>query len=224
MLKAEGLSKQFFRKGRESARYFDAVSSCDLEISSGEVVVLSGRSGSGKSTLLNMLAGLLMPTEGSVELDGRSLYELDDKALSSLRNASFGVIPQGQTAVHSLSVIENVKLPYELYRTDDAAEEKAMTLLEEMGIANLADSFSSELSGGELRRMAIARALMCDPAYVFADEPTADLDDENTAIVLDLLKHVAESGTSVFLVTHESGAARIADRILRMEAGNLTSA
>ena len=219
MLKAQGLSKQFFRKGRESARYFDAVAPCDLEIASGEVVVLNGRSGSGKSTLLNMLAGLLEPTAGSVEVDGRSLYELGDKELSALRNTTFGVIPQGQTAIHSLTVIENVKLPYELYRTGDAAEDKATMLLDEMGIAQLADSYPNELSGGELRRMAIARALICDPAYVFADEPTADLDDENTAIVLDLLKRATETGTSVFLVTHESDAARIADRVLRMEAG-----
>ena len=223
MLKAQGLSKQFFRKGRELARYFDAVAPCDLEIAPGEVVVLNGRSGSGKSTLLNMLAGLLEPTAGSVEVDGRSLYELGDKELSALRNTTFGVIPQGQTAIHSLTVIENVKLPYELYRTGDAAEDKATMLLDEMGIAQLADSYPNELSGGELRRMAIARALICDPAYVFADEPTADLDDENTAIVLDLLKRATETGTSVFLVTHESDAARIADRVLRMEAGNLAT-
>ena len=89
MLKAQGLSKQFFRKGRESARYFDAVAPCDLEIASGEVVVLNGRSGSGKSTLLNMLAGLLEPTEGSVELDGQNLYGLNDAALSRLRNPVF---------------------------------------------------------------------------------------------------------------------------------------
>ena len=221
MLTATQLRKQFFRKGRESARYFDAVAPCDLEIRPGEVVLLMGRSGSGKSTLLNMLAGLLEPTEGTVELDGQSIYGLDDLGLSKLRNSEFGVIPQGQTAIHSLSVVENVKLPQALYGAQPADEAKALALLDEMGIADLADSYPNELSGGELRRVSIARALMCDPAYVFADEPTADLDDQNTEAVLDLLSEIARKGAAVFMVTHESSATRIADRVLRMDAGKI---
>lgn len=220
VLQATGLSKRFFRKGRQSASYFNAVEPCDLSLASGEVVVLMGRSGSGKSTLLNMLAGLLEPTEGTVEFAGRELYRLDDAALSELRNDEFGVVPQGQTAVHSLTVVQNVRLPYELYGRADA-EDKAIALLEKMGIAHLADSFPSELSGGELRRMAIARALICSPAIVFADEPTSDLDDENTETVLDLLRNAAMEGAAVFMVTHERSATRIADRVLRMDAGQI---
>ena len=220
-LKASALTKRFFRKGRDSARYFDAVAPCDLELAPGEVVVLMGRSGSGKSTLLNMLAGLLEPSGGSVKLGARSLYELTDAELSALRNDAFGVVPQGQTAVHSLSVLENVKLPYELYRKGEHADEKALSLLAGMGIEELAECLPRELSGGELRRMAIARALVCDPSFVFADEPTADLDDENTETVLGHFREIANRGACVFMVTHEQSAARIADRVLRMDSGKI---
>lgn len=220
VLSARGVRKEFFRKGRASARFFDAVATCDLELWAGELVVLMGRSGSGKSTLLNMMAGLLAPTEGVVEYRGESLYALDDAALSRLRNEEFGVMPQGQTAIHSLSVIENVLLPYRLYR-DDSSEARALDLLAGLGIAALADSYPSELSGGELRRMAIARALVCGPSVVFADEPTSDLDDENTRVVLETLRKAADDGASVFMVTHEPAAVEVADRVLRMDAGQI---
>lgn len=214
-------SKKFFRKGRDSAQYFDAVAPCDLELSAGELVVLKGRSGSGKSTLLNMLAGLLAPSEGTVKLDGKDLYALDDGALSKLRNGRIGVIPQGHTALHSLSVVQNVTLPYLMYREDDEVEARAMDLLEMLGIRGLADCFPSELSGGEMRRMAVARALICEPDVILADEPTGDLDDENTGNVLGLLRAKADEGACVLLVTHEQSADDRADRIIRMDAGVL---
>ena len=221
VLSARGLRKEFFRKGRSSATYFDAVSSVDIDLRSGEVVVLMGRSGSGKSTLLNMLAGLLEPTEGSVVLEGRSLYDLDDASLSRLRNERIGVVAQGQTAIQSLSVIDNVLLGCMLYGNGDAHEQEALDLLDRMGVAHLADSFPSELSGGELRRMAIARALVCKPAVLLADEPTGDLDDENTELVLSLLRECADAGAAVFVVTHEAVAERFADKTYRMAAGAL---
>ena len=154
-------------------------------------------------------------------LGGQDLYALDDARLSRLRNERFGVVPQGQTALHSLTVIENVTLPCGLYGGADV-ETVAMSLLARMGIDDLADAYPSELSGGELRRMALARALVHGPEVVFADEPTSDLDDESTALVLGLLREVAEAGKVVFMVTHESDAARYAHRVLRMDAGILT--
>ena len=214
-------SKKFFRKGRDSAQYFDAVAPCDLQLMAGELVVLKGRSGSGKSTLLNMLAGLLAPSEGTVKLDGQDLYALDDGALSKLRNGRIGVIPQGHTALHSLSVVQNVTMTYLMYREDDEVEARAMDLLETLGIRGLADCFPSELSGGEMRRMAVARALICEPDVILADEPTGDLDDENTDNVLGLLRAKADEGACVLLVTHEQSADDRADRIIRMDAGVL---
>ena len=221
ILVARGATRRFFRAGRESAREFAAVDGIDLELAGGELVELVGRSGSGKSTLLNMLAGLLEPSEGTVALDDQDLYALDDEARSRLRNEAIGVVPQGQTPLHSLTVVENVTLPYLMYRADDGVEERALELLGRVGIAELADCLPSELSGGELRRMAIARALVCKPRVLLADEPTGDLDDENTRIVLEVLRAAADEGAAVLLVTHEQAAAEFADRRLRMDAGKL---
>ena len=221
VMRGRGLTKRFFRKGRQSAQYFDAVAGADLDLHAGELTLLMGRSGSGKSTLLNMMAGLLRPSEGTVLLDGVELYALGDGELSRLRNRSIGVIPQGQTALHALSVVQNVTLPYLMYRSDDGVETRAMGLLERLGIASLADAYPRELSGGELRRVSIARALICEPRVLLADEPTGDLDDENSAIVLGALREVADAGAAVLLVSHEQAAASHADRLLRMDAGCL---
>ena len=221
VVRAVDVRKQFFRKGRESARHFDAVAGASLALSAGEFVELVGRSGGGKSTLLNMLAGLSVPTEGSVECCGSDLYAMSDGELSKFRNEHFGIVPQGQTALHNLTVVQNVKLPHLMYRPDDGIDGRAMELLERLGIADLSESYPSELSGGELRRMAIARALVCKPPIVLADEPTGDLDDENTTIVLETLRAVADAGAAVLVVTHEQAAARYADRIVRMDAGRI---
>ena len=220
-LVAQGATKRFFRKGREAAQWFDAVSQVDLELAPGEFTVLMGRSGGGKSTLLNMLAGLLAPTEGRVLLEGRDLYALPDMELSQLRNARIGIVPQGQTPLHSLTVVQNVTLPYLMYRADDGVEARALDRLDSLGIRALADSYPSELSGGEMRRMAIARALVCDPAVVLADEPTSDLDDENTRIVLQALRAVADAGAAVLVATHDAEARSFADRVLRIDGGKL---
>lgn len=218
-LEVRGAAKTFFRKTRESAQDFYAVRPTSLSLAAGDLVVLKGRSGSGKSTLLNMMAGLLEPSEGSVLFDNTDLYALSDVELSQLRNESFGVVPQGHTAIHSLTVVQNVMLPHLMYRDEGSCEKRGLELLAQLGIRELADSYPSELSGGELRRMSIARALMCEPTIVFADEPTGDLDDENTAIVLQVLRNCADSGAAVMVVTHEQGAESYADHILRMDAG-----
>ena len=218
-LEACGACKKFFRKGRESARFFDAVAPTDLQLAAGEVVVLGGRSGSGKSTLLNMMAGLLVPSEGKVTFDGQDLYELDDAALSRLRNEHIGVIPQGQTALYSLSVVQNLTLPYLMYRDDDGCEDRALELLDKLGIRQLADCYPAELSGGELRRVCVARALMCAPDVLLADEPTGNLDDASTKDVLEMLRAIADGGAAVLVVTHEQLARTYADRVLHMDAG-----
>ena len=221
-LQAVGVSKRFFRKTRESAQDFYAVHPTTLSLEPGKVVALKGRSGSGKSTLLNMMAGLLAPSEGAVTLDGMNLYELDDAEASRRRNELIGVIPQGQTAIHSLTAVQNVTLPYLMYRADDGVESRALDLLDRLGMRGLADCYPSELSGGEIRRVAVARALVCNPAVVLADEPTGDLDDENTHVVLQVLRSAADDGAAVLLVTHEQAAEGYADTVLRMDAGTVS--
>ncbi|MBP3852795.1 MAG: ABC transporter ATP-binding protein [Erysipelotrichaceae bacterium] len=218
-LRAEKVKKDFIRKSKDT-NVFTAVHPVDLNLTGGTLTELCGRSGSGKSTLLNMLAGLLKPSEGTVYIDDIDIYALEDKALSKLRNEKLGVIPQGHSAISSLTVLENVLLPLSVYeRHVDPAY--AMELLDMVGIAHLKDAMPSELSGGEMRRMAIARAFVTKPSIVLADEPTGDLDDENTEIVLRLLKEAAQKGAAVLLVTHEKEANKYADRIYRMNAGKL---
>ena len=223
ILKAENISKRYFRK-TGGANYFLAVKPLNLALSGGETAVLMGRSGSGKTTLLNMLSGLLPPTEGKVRLGDTDLYSLNDKDLSRLRSERIGVVPQGRSAIDTLTVLENILLPAKLYgRT--LPVENVRQWMEQLGIAHLRDARPAELSGGELRRMAIVRALAQSPDFLFADEPTGDLDDENTHLVLSALRDYAhEQKKAVFIVTHESDAMKYLDRIFRMDGGQLTDA
>ncbi len=218
---AQSIMKDFPRAGKSSC-CFTAVQPLDLELESGKMIEITGRSGSGKSTLLNMLSGMLTPTSGRVLLDGTDLYALDEKALSRLRNERIGLIPQGHTALLSLTVLENVLLPAVLYRREAPPEDRARELLSLVGIAQLSDAAPDELSGGELRRMAVARALLLGPGVILADEPTAGLDTENTLAVLALLRRAADDGAAVLLVTHESEAAQFADLVYTMDGGRLT--
>lgn len=205
-----------------SANHFFAVKDVSLALEPGEVTLLMGRSGSGKTTLLHMLAGLLTPSEGKVWLDETDVYAMPDAALSRLRSEKIAVIPQGRSAVDTLTVLENVLLPAWL-RGEKGDMKAAMGWLERLGIAELANARPAELSGGELRRMAIARALSGSARVILADEPTGDLDDENTATVLALLKDAAErEGRAVLLVTHDSEALPFGARRFRMDGGVLT--
>ena len=223
-IKATGICKEFIRQGKNTNR-LTAVSPTDITTEPGNLTVLMGRSGSGKTTLLNMLAGLLTPTSGKVLYDSDDIYSLDDDKLSRFRCEHIGVIPQGQTAIHSLNVIENICLSYMLYgsfKEREAAYPAARELMQKLGIAVLENEMPSALSGGELRRMAIARAMLRKPDVIFADEPTCDLDDENTELVLKTLKETAKDGTAVFVVTHEKDAVGYADLCLNMSGGVLT--
>ncbi len=220
MLRAENLSKRYMRATGQ-ANHFYAVKDVSLELRPGEVTVLMGRSGSGKTTLLHMLSGLLTPTEGRVFLGDTDLYALDDRSLSRLRNERLGVVPQGRSAIDSLTVLENVLLPGLMYGGGD--REAALRWMDALGIRDLANARPGELSGGELRRMAIARALARDPEALLADEPTGDLDDENTARVLTVLRDAAkERGKAVLLVSHDSEAVQYADVVYRMDGGTLS--
>lgn len=220
ILQAEAVTKKYFRNSA-GKNYFYAVNETNFTLKEGAVTEIIGRSGSGKTTFLNILAGLLEVSSGKVLLDGIDMYSLSDKKLSALRNKSIGIIPQGHTALDSLTVFENVGLPHILYSNDDKADEYADELLDFVGIKNLRDVYPSELSGGELRRLAVARAMIQKPSIILADEPTGDLDDENTDIVLRLLRKAADDGKSVLLVTHESEAEKYADFVYRMNSGNL---
>lgn len=220
IIEATGLTKEFAR-ARGGKRLFTAVHPLDIGLEKRQLTVVSGHSGSGKSTLANMLAGILTPTAGHVRLDGTDMYSLRDEELSRLRNERIGLVPQGHTALRALTVLDNVLLPSILYSRDEAPAERARELLDAVGLEGLADAAPTELSGGELRRMAIARALLMDPAIVIADEPTAGLDSANATTVLTLLRDAADRGAAVLVVSHEAEAQRFADRSYVMEDGHL---
>ena len=220
IIEATGLTKEFAR-ARGGKRLFTAVHPLDIGLEERQLTVVSGHSGSGKSTLANMLAGILTPTAGHVRLDGTDLYSLRDEELSRLRNERIGLVPQGHTALRALTVLDNVLLPSILYTKDEAPADRARELLASVGLGDLADAAPTELSGGELRRMAIARALLMDPAIVIADEPTAGLDRVNATAALTLLRDAADRGAAVLVVSHEAEAQRFADRSYVMEDGHL---
>lgn len=220
IIEATGLTKEFAR-ARGGKRLFTAVHPLDIGLEERQLTLVSGHSGSGKSTLANMLAGILTPTAGHVRLDGTDLYSLRDEELSRLRNERIGLIPQGHTALRALTVLDNVLLPSILYAKAEAPVDRARELLSAVGLDDLADAAPTELSGGELRRMAIARALLMDPAIVLADEPTAGLDSTNATAVLTLLRDAADRGAAVLVVSHEAEAQRFADRSYVMEDGHL---
>ncbi len=221
-LTAQNIKKDFPRASK-SSNYFTAVQTLDFEMEPGKVVEITGRSGSGKSTFLNMLAGMLTPTSGKVFLDDTDLYALDEKNLARLRNEKIGLIPQGHTALLSLTVLENVLLPSVLYSRETPPEDRARELVTDVGLEALMDAKPNELSGGELRRMAIARAMLMRPGILLADEPTAGLDNENIIGVLSLLRSAADSGASVLLVTHEMEAVQFADQVYIMDSGKLSA-
>jgi putative ABC transport system ATP-binding protein len=220
ILETQKITKKFNRL-RQDSNVFTAVCETTLSLEPGTFYVVSGASGSGKSTLLNMLSGLLAPDSGNVLLDGKDIYSLGDEELSLLRSEHMGFLPQGQTALYSLNVLENVLVPCTLHKEKVIDEELAFSLLEQLGIAELAAVMPSELSGGELRRMAIARALIRRPDFLFADEPTGDLDYDNTQLILKLFRSLAEQGTCIFLVSHETDALAYGDILYSMEKGEL---
>ena len=220
ILKAEKITRQYIRQSRNK-NVFMAVKETDFTLEGGQLVEITGRSGSGKSTFLNMLAGLLAPSSGHIFVDDTDIYAMEDKERSRFRNLNMGVIPQGQTGLQSLTVLENVLIPCKMYG-DEGKEEYARKLLDYVGIGELKNAYPNELSGGELRRMSKARALIQSPKILFADEPTGDLDDENTRSILRLLRKTADDGCAVLLVTHEREAAEYADKVYRMNDGVLT--
>ncbi|PWG66496.1 ABC transporter ATP-binding protein [Bifidobacterium callitrichidarum] len=233
LVELKDLTRTFIRRGVP----FDAVSHVNLTIAPGEFVAIVGRSGNGKSTLINMVAGLVRPTSGSVIVDGRNVAELNDRELSLLRNRAIGFVTQSQTLLANLNVLDNVMLPVVLYgalygaapaESEDIDAERAAqharTLLERLDVADLADSYPRELSGGEMRRVSIARALMNTPKLLIADEPTGDLDQTSTDLVMRLLRERADDGTAVLMVTHDPDALAWADTVYRMDAGALSMA
>ena len=197
-----------------------------LQLAPGEYLAIMGESGSGKSTLLNLIAGLDRPDSGRVVFEAIDLASLDDDAVTRWRRASIGFVFQAFHVLPYLTVLENVALPLDLLGVSDPQrQQRALLLLEACGIAALAPRYARELSGGELQRIAIARALVHRPRLVLADEPTGNLDARTAQQILRLLREqLHANAASAILITHSVAAAQTADRILQLAVGQLQPA
>ena len=217
MFTLEDVDKRF-GEGEQSVWALRGVS---LEIPAGQLVSVMGPSGSGKSTLLNLMAALDAPTGGRIVFDGNDLKEMDDDRLTLLRRRRIGLVFQFFNLLPSLTAVENVLFPRTLDGRPQAEDrERARSLLDSVGLASKEHRRPSELSGGEMQRVAVARAMMCSPSAVLADEPTGNLDSRAGRAVLDVLKRFqSETGCTVVMVTHDRGAAEIGDRLVSLRDG-----
>jgi lipoprotein-releasing system ATP-binding protein len=197
--------------------------SVDLSIAASEIIAIVGASGAGKSTLLHLLGTLDKTDTGSIIFDGTDFTKLNDKALSAFRNQHMGFIFQFHHLLPEFTALENVCIPAYIAKENKAdADARGLKLLTQLGLADRAEHKPSELSGGEQQRVAIARALINNPAIIFADEPTGNLDSNNANEINELfLKIRKEMGVAIVIVTHNSALASIADRQLHMKDGNL---
>lgn len=217
ILEARQLAKQYVIGDRQESVLEDI----SLQILAGECVVITGSSGSGKTTLLSLLSGLDRPSGGRILLAGRDITDLAEDQLAPVRNELTGFVFQAFHLVPSLNALENVMFPAEL-RGDGQAGEKAAKLLTRVGLWGRRGNFPQQLSGGEKQRVAICRALINNPKIVFADEPTGNLDSENSQAIIALLMELhREQNTTLLLATHSQEVARRADRTIRLHDGRL---
>ncbi len=193
------VSRSFTRRGED----FFALKDIDLEVKQGEFLFLTGSSGSGKTTLLQIISGMLFASSGKVFLDGKQWEDRTDQEASGFRNRHIGFIPQEEGLLSSLTIFENISLPYTFSRELSLQEEKIVQMAERLHISHLLDEYPKELSGGEKRRAVIVRAMILEPEILLADEPTANLDEENAKDVMEALKDLNRQKTSVIVSTHD---------------------
>jgi putative ABC transport system ATP-binding protein len=219
-LEARGIVRDF----GEGQVEVQALRGVDLRVEDGEFLAIMGPSGSGKSTLLHILGGLDRPTAGTVDLAGERYDDLDDRALTRMRGEVFGFVFQFFNLLPTLTAAENVVLPA-LVAGERPSEyaERVDELLDLVGLADRAEHRPSEMSGGEQQRVAIARALLRRPRVLLADEPTGNLDTTSGRLVLSLLRRLVDDGQTVVMVTHDAGAAALADRVVFVRDGEIVA-
>jgi ABC-type lipoprotein export system ATPase subunit len=217
IIELRGVSKKY-KLGRQTVTALDNVS---FSIGAGEIVAITGTSGSGKSTTLQIIGCLDRPSSGDVIINNRSIASLGDTALSKLRQTMIGFIFQSFYLQPFLRLGENVTVPAMFTKQKRAVTlQRVSELLERVGLSERARHFPSELSGGQIQRAAIARALVNNPRIILADEPTGNLDSANTASIIELFKTIRdEIGTTVVIVTHDMAIARQADRVIELKDG-----
>lgn len=221
MIEVREVTKRY-RAGNQEVVAVDNVSfSCEK----GEYISIIGHSGSGKTTILSLIGGLTRPDRGDIVIDGKGILAMDDDSLSEFRNKKLNFVFQFSSLIPTLTSLENVMLPV-VFGTDKKnmreTREEAIRLLESLGLSDKIDAYPSQLSGGQQRRVAIARAFINNPEIILADEPTGDLDEDTEAEVIRFFKRLnEEKGITFIVVTHSSSIASEAKRILRMHNGKL---
>ncbi len=216
LLEIRNLHKDFV-SGTRTTRALRDVS---FTIDQGEMVAITGPSGAGKSTVLNICAGLMKPSGGSVKFEGTELYTLDRERLAEFRRNHIGYVFQHFNLLPMLTARENIAIPALL--NDKKPDDGQLSgIAESLGISERLDHFPGELSGGEQQRVAIARALINKPKIIFADEPTGNLDSENSRIIIDSFRKLYENGTTIVIVTHDDAIAKQCSRELHIRDGEL---
>ena len=207
-----------------AAGKFLALKEVDMQVDAGEFVAVVGKSGSGKSTLINMITGIDNPTSGEVLVASAAVHELDQEQLAVWRGKSVGIVFQFFQLLPTLTVAENIVLPMDFCNTYPSRErrERALSLLEKVGIAEQADKLPADLSGGQQQRAAIARALANDPPLIVADEPTGNLDSHTSDAVMQLFADLAAEGKTVVMVTHERDLTRYFTRSIMLVDGTVS--
>ena len=218
MIKLEHIFK-IYEMGENKVYALDDVS---LHVAAHEFVSIIGPSGSGKSTLMNMLGCLDVPTQGRYFLDGTDISKKTDDELAEIRNKKIGFVFQGFNLLPKLTAVENVELPL-IYSNVSAKErhEKAKVALAKVGLEGRIDHKPTELSGGQQQRVAMARTLITDPPIILADEPTGNLDSKSGKEVMEIFKNLNANGNTIILITHDSGVAAQAKRVVRIQDGKL---
>ena len=217
ILKVENLSKIYGEKDTKTI----AVDNVSFEVEKGEFVAIVGTSGSGKSTLLHMIGGVDKPTSGTIEINGVNIYELDEAKQAEFRRREVALIYQFYNLIPILNVEENMCLPIKL-DNKKVDEQKLSEMIETLGLKERRKNLPNELSGGQQQRVAIGRSLMQNPAILLADEPTGNLDSQNSKEIIELLKKSnKEYNQTIILVTHDEEIAKQADRIITINDGKI---
>lgn len=201
-----------------------AVNNVNLSVASGDFLVILGHSGSGKTTLLSLIGGLTMPDDGDVHINGIENWQQSDSSLSNMRNRKIGFIFQFASLIPTLTALENILLPLSFSKDPSGSREEALAILARVGLADKANAFPSQLSGGQQRRVAIARAFINKPDIVLADEPTGDLDEFTERDILNLFLEYNAAGITFLIVTHNAALAEIHEksRVFTMRQGVLS--